>query len=173
MLAIAITGCGRNHQRSENYIANAASPPAAAVPEIWITPTHTDEDGGFFGDREIRDIAPYSVVVIARHADAIKAPLRVHEVRLHVGDQAHVIHDATAPALEAELEEASGSAKEPHAATVRLPLGDKLVFVEGQTVSLDVTATLPGADAPTTVSRTYRTETKEWSGSKIAGYLSQ
>lgn len=164
--AVASSACGRIHQRSERWIAEKT--PGTSI-WLGLEPTRTDEDDGMFGDREIRETGPYTAHVQAR-GEHVDTPLRVHALRLVVGDEVTQLHEEAA-ALEAALER--GSEGQDSWARVKVPLGDRLVWRDGDVVALEVDATLPWDAAPTTTRRELRAVLEESSGSKFEAFMSQ
>lgn len=167
LAVITNSACGRIHQRSETWLAEKS--PEGERLWLGLTPTRTDDDGGTFGDREIREAAPYAASVTAR-GEHVDTPLRVHAVRLYVGDEVTPLHDTAAP-LEAALER--GGEGQPSSARVNVALGDRLAWREGDLVALEVEATLPWDTTPKTVKRELRAVLNESSGTKLDALMSQ
>ncbi len=169
-LVVALAGCGRIHQRNEHYVAT--EPPASPRVLVGFHTTHTDSGSGkLFGDREIYDGVPYTAFLSVRAPEQVDAPLVVRGATLVIGEQRIALHDETAPPLTAAFELGSGT--DPWSAMVRLPLGDRLSFVEGQLISLDFDATLPGEAAATHVVRSFRGEARDIDGLKLDEIVGQ
>jgi len=168
-LVLTLAGCGRIHQHSERYVVVDAADARDPLASIGLEPTRTESDEGF--DREIREGAPYTVYLRSRVEQRVDAPLRLHELRLHIGTRHVDIHDASKPALEAPL----APSGEPNHwdALIRVPLGDQLAFVEGDVVSLELELTVPGEERPRTLTRAYRGEIEDASGAKIDAIVGQ
>lgn len=170
VLALGLVGaCGRITQHSEKWTVVEGATPKDPRVWVWLESTHADVDAGAFRDREITDGAPYTFVV-STDGDYVDAPLRLHAAAIMHGDQVTPLHDGATP-LEAAL--VRGSDGKPSSARIEIALGDRLVWHEGDVVSLLVQATLPWETAPMTVTRELRAELSEYRGTKLDAILGQ
>ncbi|HWB75446.1 MAG TPA: hypothetical protein VG755_10840 [Nannocystaceae bacterium] len=164
LFVVALCGCAKIHHRAEEWVRVDGIVTSDPRVQLSILPTRSDSGGGILSDRVLTDAAPYTASITASFDQQVDAPLRVHGVEVldaRSGTPRTILAESQ-PALEAAVEQVSGP--KPWAATVRVPLGDQLVFVENDATLLVVEVTIPGDATPKVLRQSFEGRRSEVSG---------